>query len=69
MRSKNGPGVGDTEAANLLGEVYSPDGGLILGVWGVRNNVGLPGVNCQSYPPRQLTYALKKAAKQNGSGA
>jgi hypothetical protein len=51
------------------GRFSSPDGGLILGVWGVRNNVGLPGVNCQSYPPRQLTYALKKAAKQNGSGA
>jgi hypothetical protein len=32
-RSKNGPGVGDTEAANLLGEVYSPDGGQ-LGVLG-----------------------------------
>ena len=30
--SKNGPGVGDTEAANLSwGEVYSPEGGLVLG--------------------------------------
>ena len=33
MQFKNGPGVGDTKAANLLGEVYSPDGGQ-LGVLG-----------------------------------
>jgi hypothetical protein len=25
---RNGPGVGDTEAVNLLGEVYSPERGL-----------------------------------------
>ena len=30
--SKNGPGVGSTEAANLSwGEVYSPEGGLVPG--------------------------------------
>jgi len=27
--SKYGPGVGDTEAVNLLGEVFSPDGGQL----------------------------------------
>jgi hypothetical protein len=27
--AKYGPGVGDTEAVNLLGEVFSPDGGQL----------------------------------------
>ena len=38
---QDGPGVGSAEAVKPLGEVYSPDGGLV-GVWGAKGYLRLP---------------------------
>jgi len=61
LRIQERPRWGDTEAVNLLGEVYSPEGGLVLG--SKQQSMG-PDPSFQCDLETQLSWAPETTAKK-----